>query len=94
MDPLHGNILNIVICLLIRRSENDDKTIFVENSLPDGGSKGEKAERLPLDSEHRLCRAQDINQEAIPAVLSGNWTKCFFYTPGLPNFVRITQSLC
>ena len=48
------------------------KMIFAENSLRDGGSKGEKAERLPLDSEHRLRRAQDKNQEAIPAVLSGN----------------------
>jgi len=46
--------------------------IFAENSLPDGGSKGERAERLPLDSEHWLRQAEDINQEAIPAVLSGN----------------------
>ena len=34
--------------------------------------KGEQRVALPLHSEHRLRRAQDINQEAIPAVLSGN----------------------
>ena len=43
------------------------KLIFAENSLRDGGSKGEKAERLTLDSEHRLRRAQDKNQEAFLA---------------------------
>src|SRR5271163_1986934 len=30
-----------------------------------GDRKGERAERLPLHSEHRLCRAQDINQKGI-----------------------------
>jgi tRNA (cytidine/uridine-2'-O-)-methyltransferase len=72
------------------------KIIFVENSLPDGGSKGERAERLPIDSEHRLCRAEDTNQEAILAVPSGNCCVSFnivLFEPEIPpntgNIIRL-----
>ncbi len=49
------------------------KTIFAEIPYAMGDRKGEQREALPLHSEHRLRRAQDINQEVILAVLSENY---------------------
>ncbi len=36
-----------------------------------GDQKGERAERLPLHSEHRLRRAQDINRKQLPLYSAG-----------------------
>ena len=36
-----------------------------------GDRKGERAERLPLHSEHRLCRAQDINRKQFSLYSAG-----------------------
>ncbi len=38
---------------------------------PMGVRKGERAERRPLHSEHRLRRAQDINRKQLPLYSAG-----------------------
>src|SRR3984893_7843520 len=61
---------------LSRCTQPSTKNNFRRKFLTRWGFQGEKAERLHLDCEHRLRRAQHKNQEAILAVLSENFCPC------------------